>query len=72
LFTEILSSGLTKVTDATRSVQPRNANAITYGKPLDMCTAGRNPANDLRKINGWRLSSLGLLYYPSYIYNGMA
>jgi hypothetical protein len=26
----------------------------------------------LRKINGWRLSSLGLLYYPSYILNGFA
>jgi L,D-transpeptidase catalytic domain/Putative peptidoglycan binding domain len=26
----------------------------------------------LRKINGWRLSSLGLLYYPSYIINGVA
>lgn len=26
----------------------------------------------LRKIKGWRLSSLGLLYYPSYIYNGIA
>ena len=26
----------------------------------------------LRKINGWRLSSLGLLYYPSYIHNGIA
>jgi lipoprotein-anchoring transpeptidase ErfK/SrfK len=25
-----------------------------------------------RKINGWRLSSLGLLYYPSYIVNGIA
>ena len=28
--------------------------------------------NVLRKINGWRLSSLGLLYYPSYILNGIA
>lgn len=26
----------------------------------------------LRKITGWRLSSLGLLYYPNYIYNGIA
>src|SRR5688572_25601703 len=26
----------------------------------------------LRKINGWRRSSLGLLYYPSYIVNGIA
>ena len=26
----------------------------------------------LRKISGWRLSSLGLLYYPSYIVNGIA
>lgn len=26
----------------------------------------------LRKINGRRLSSLGLLYYPSYIHNGIA
>ena len=26
----------------------------------------------LRKINGWRLSSLGMLYYPSYILNGIA
>ena len=26
----------------------------------------------LRKIAGWRLSSLGLLYYPNYIYNGIA
>jgi hypothetical protein len=26
----------------------------------------------LRKINGWRVSSLGLLYYPSYIVNGIA
>jgi lipoprotein-anchoring transpeptidase ErfK/SrfK len=25
-----------------------------------------------RKINGWRLSSLGLLYYPNYILNGIA
>lgn len=25
-----------------------------------------------RKINGWRRSSLGLLYYPSYIVNGIA
>lgn len=25
-----------------------------------------------RKINGWRRSSLGLLYYPSYIFNGIA
>ena len=25
-----------------------------------------------RKIKGWRLSSLGLLYYPSYIINGIA
>ena len=26
----------------------------------------------LRKIKGWRMSSLGLLYYPSYIHNGIA
>ena len=26
----------------------------------------------LRKIKGWRLSSLGLLYYPNYIHNGIA
>ena len=26
----------------------------------------------LRKINGWRKSSLGLLYYPNYIHNGIA
>ena len=26
----------------------------------------------LRKIKGWRLSSLGLMYYPSYIVNGIA
>ena len=26
----------------------------------------------LRKISGWRLSSLGLLYYPNYILNGIA
>jgi peptidoglycan hydrolase-like protein with peptidoglycan-binding domain len=26
----------------------------------------------LRKISGWRLSTLGLLYYPSYIHNGIA
>lgn len=26
----------------------------------------------LRKIKGWRVSSLGLLYYPSYIVNGIA
>jgi L,D-transpeptidase catalytic domain/Putative peptidoglycan binding domain len=26
----------------------------------------------LRKINGWRLSSLGRLYYPNYILNGIA
>jgi len=26
----------------------------------------------LRKVAGWRLSSLGLLYYPNYIYNGIA
>jgi peptidoglycan hydrolase-like protein with peptidoglycan-binding domain len=26
----------------------------------------------LRKISGWRRSSLGLLYYPSYIFNGIA
>lgn len=25
-----------------------------------------------RKINGWRLSSLGLLYYPNYIHQGIA
>lgn len=25
-----------------------------------------------RKIKGWRLSSLGLMYYPSYIVNGIA
>jgi lipoprotein-anchoring transpeptidase ErfK/SrfK len=25
-----------------------------------------------RKVAGWRLSSLGLLYYPNYIYNGIA
>jgi peptidoglycan hydrolase-like protein with peptidoglycan-binding domain len=25
-----------------------------------------------RKINGWRRSKLGLLYYPSYIFNGIA
>jgi lipoprotein-anchoring transpeptidase ErfK/SrfK len=25
-----------------------------------------------RKINGWRLSRLGLLYYPSYNQNGIA
>jgi len=25
-----------------------------------------------RKIKGWRLSSLGPLYYPSYIVNGIA
>lgn len=25
-----------------------------------------------RKINGWRRSTLGLLYYPSYIVNGIA
>jgi len=26
----------------------------------------------LRKIKGWRLSSLGLMYYPNYIFNGIA
>ena len=26
----------------------------------------------LRKVAGWRLSTLGLLYYPNYIYNGIA
>lgn len=26
----------------------------------------------LRKITGWRRSSLGLLYYPSYVFNGIA
>lgn len=26
----------------------------------------------LRKINGWRKSTLGLLYYPSYVVNGIA
>jgi Uncharacterized protein conserved in bacteria len=26
----------------------------------------------LRKIEGWRLSRLGLLYYPNYIFNGIA
>jgi L,D-transpeptidase-like protein len=26
----------------------------------------------LRKIAGWRLSSLGLLYYANYIHNGIA
>lgn len=26
----------------------------------------------LRKIEGWRLSSLGLMYYPNYIFNGIA
>lgn len=26
----------------------------------------------LRKIEGWRLSKLGLLYYPNYIFNGIA
>lgn len=26
----------------------------------------------LRKIQGWRLSSLGLMYYPNYIVNGIA
>lgn len=26
----------------------------------------------VRKIKGWRLSSLGLMYYPSYILNGIA
>lgn len=26
----------------------------------------------LRKIKGWRRSSLGLMYYPSYIFNGIA
>ena len=26
----------------------------------------------LRKINGWRLSSLGLMYYPNYVFNGIA
>lgn len=26
----------------------------------------------LRKTSGWRLSSLGLLYYPNYIHNGIA
>ncbi len=26
----------------------------------------------LRKIKGWRKSSLGLLYYPSYVVNGIA
>lgn len=25
-----------------------------------------------RKIKGWRVSTLGLLYYPNYIYNGIA
>lgn len=25
-----------------------------------------------RKIRGWRLSSLGLMYYPNYIFNGIA
>lgn len=35
----------------------------------------RTPAGDfkvLRQINGWRRSSLGLMYYPSYILNGLA
>ena len=32
----------------------------------------RGTFNVLRKINGWRISSLGLLYYPSYIVNGVA
>ena len=26
----------------------------------------------LRKTKGWRLSSLGLMYYPNYVFNGIA
>lgn len=32
----------------------------------------RGRFNVTRKINGWRRSKLGLLYYPSYIFNGIA
>jgi peptidoglycan hydrolase-like protein with peptidoglycan-binding domain len=32
----------------------------------------RGTFNVMRKIPGWRLSSLGLLYYPNYIHEGIA
>jgi len=32
----------------------------------------RGTFNVLRKIEGWRRSRLGLLYYPNYIHNGIA
>lgn len=58
----------------TRVLPVSTGNGELY-KDHGQLHRARTPAGTfkvLRKINGWRLSSLGLLYYPSYIHNGIA
>jgi hypothetical protein len=44
---------------------------IDHGE-VHRATTPRGTFKVLRKINGWRKSSLGLLYYPNYIVDGVA
>ena len=46
-----------------------------HGRPYHERGVARTPVGTFRvyqKINGWRKSALGLLYYPSYIVKGYA
>jgi hypothetical protein len=49
-----------------------NENAYVDHGEIHRAHTPRGKFKVLRKIGGWRLSSLGLLYYPNYIYNGIA
>lgn len=74
--------------DLSKQVLLIVGDAGTVTKVLSVCTGSEKPYTDrgktqrahtprgrftvTRKINGLRVSSLGALYYPSYIINGIA
>ena len=59
---------------ATRVLPISSGNEQTYGDEgrRNRAHTPRGTFTVTRKINGWRRSRLGLLYFPSYIINGIA
>ncbi len=53
-------------------VSTGNEKFYTEGGKVHRAHTPRGMFTVLRKIEGWRLSPLGLLYYPNYIYEGIA
>ncbi len=49
-----------------------NEQLYVEGGRLQRAHTPRGTFTVTRKILGWRLSKLGLLYYPNYIFNGVA